>query len=100
MIDIEKASIEEVKQFAKDELDLRIAHNASEEKIREKVSKHILEQKTEAKPEAETEAETEAKPEGRKAIMDKSKPYGTVRGEPGVCFYQNGKMFDSKGEEA
>jgi len=92
MIDIEKASIEEVKQFAKDELDLRIAHNASEEKVREKVSKHILEQKTEAKPEAE--------PEGRKAIMDKSKPYGTVRGEPGVCFYQNGKMFDSKGEEA
>jgi hypothetical protein len=91
-IDVKNAPIEEVKQFAKDKLEMRIAHNASDEKVREKVLQALADQATLNAPDAKVPLEKSAK-------LDRTKPYGDVRGEPGVAYFQLGKMFNIGGEE-
>jgi hypothetical protein len=99
-IDVKTAPIEEVKQFAKDKLEMRIAHNASDEKIREKVLQALAEKTTPEVPEVNSTASPVAKPPLEKsAKLDRTKPYGDVRGEPGVAYFQFGKMFNVGGEE-
>jgi len=81
--------IEDVKSYAKDELNMRIAQNTSDKKTREKVQAALAKLETKNnQPEPET------------SIIDFSKPFGKVRGMPGVSFYQNGNNFKSDGSLA
>jgi hypothetical protein len=99
-IDVKNAPIEEVKQFAKDQLGMRIAHNASDEKVREKVLQALSEKATLNTPDVAPDVAPEVKePLEKSAKLDRTKPYGDVRGEPGVAYFQFGKMFNVGGEE-
>ena len=111
-INPQTAPIAELKAYAKEVLKIRIAHNASELNVRKKVAEAMpaapapvveavkpetVEPPVTVTPPAEEQDEPDA-PAVESKKLDRTKPFGIVRGEPGVAYFQFGECFNVNGE--
>ncbi|WP_286237990.1 hypothetical protein [Neptuniibacter halophilus] len=126
MIDPKTATFDEMKKFAEETLNVRVAHNISEDKLRAKLTEAIAAMRKEPEGESDPVAAAEAVSSTAESSdldpdaepddgndeegdieqdpelplqLNRSKAFGTVRGLPGVAFYQDGEYFDNHGNQ-